>query len=872
MSKSQKIDLYAPCDCDVAPIEKLNDGVFSEKMLGDGIYITPKENKFYSPIKEGSLEMIFETKHAYYLKQKNGPTVLMHIGLDTVGLKGEPFNVNAKVKSNVTLDSEIVDVNIDLIKQKNLDISTPIVVDQNDNKGWTLKWNNVTSAKRGEKIAELIFDQPDIIKEDKLTLEYAMKNGLDFRGKYEKIADRIYSAVGGKENYARYYNCTTRLRFIIKNQNIVNEKAIKEIMEIKGIHWADNELQIIVGGEVTKIREGLDEYIERLNSANSADFALNQKGAKKQVPFLTRLLNSVKGMILPAIPALIGLGILGGVKAILQITHVIDVVSPNGNMSDYTTLSILIYIIFGSATMFIGIFFCHNAVKYFGGSSAMGILLGLMLTAPLLYRGNISELAPGSHMFTTSAWSLNLLKDNTGYVWMKIATEPGSLIMAGLAGYTLVQFEKPLKKHIPNWGQMIFVPTFALFGVGMVSLFVYSPIVTLLEAVLGWLVDKVSTLPFGLSVAMFALFWQFLVVTGAHMALTMIIYLPVMNNPTPYITGLIPITILAGKMFATFGQIASSFAVGLTTKNKNISSVVVGAIPAGVFGITEPMMFGVNIPKGMPFIWGCIAAGLGGMVAGPMGATFYLSGGGGGVLSLINATGPNRDIQSLIASIVGLIVTMGSGILLTVFFSKDRKAESKGLNIANKQLIKLFTKNNIPVSPELTSEMNVLASSYTKEIEKRIKDWEKINSKYQNFALKISVINAREDEYKKGLSKKFNKIKLKGNTELLAKIIEKMNTTKFDDQRKPILEKLNSLEVQNNADETWVEEITQKNEILAKEIVKLAHKAIDSESVEKYYGWYYNAINSCLINFELRDRMDPTLTKVEKKQLYALHT
>lgn len=159
MTKSLNVDIFAPCDCDVAPIEKLNDGVFSKKMLGEGIYITPKDNIFYSPLKEGVLELILESKQAFYFKHKNGPIILMHIGIDTVGSNGEPFEIITKVKSKITLENKIVDVNLNWIKENNLSTSTPIVVDQDNHPGWILKWNKTSSAKKGEKIAELVFQK-----------------------------------------------------------------------------------------------------------------------------------------------------------------------------------------------------------------------------------------------------------------------------------------------------------------------------------------------------------------------------------------------------------------------------------------------------------------------------------------------------------------------------------------------------------------------------------------------------------------------------------------------------------------------------------------------------------------------------------------
>jgi glucose-specific phosphotransferase system IIA component len=116
----------SPAQGELISIEKVNDPVFSQRMMGDGFAIIPEGEYFYAPF-TGSVEMLFPTGHAIGLKSEDGIEVLIHIGLDTVKLKGEGFKTFVRQGDKVMIGDPLIKVDLELIKKKGYDTTTPII-------------------------------------------------------------------------------------------------------------------------------------------------------------------------------------------------------------------------------------------------------------------------------------------------------------------------------------------------------------------------------------------------------------------------------------------------------------------------------------------------------------------------------------------------------------------------------------------------------------------------------------------------------------------------------------------------------------------------------------------------------------------------
>ncbi|MFD1067479.1 PTS sugar transporter subunit IIA [Oceanobacillus locisalsi] len=125
--ENQEIELYAPVDGEVIPLEEVPDPVFSEKMMGDGIAIKPSGGNIVSPV-DGEIVQAFPTKHAVGIKAGNGAEILIHIGLETVSLDGEGFTMHVKEGDKVKKGDALVDVDLAVVGEKAASTVTPVLI------------------------------------------------------------------------------------------------------------------------------------------------------------------------------------------------------------------------------------------------------------------------------------------------------------------------------------------------------------------------------------------------------------------------------------------------------------------------------------------------------------------------------------------------------------------------------------------------------------------------------------------------------------------------------------------------------------------------------------------------------------------------
>src|SRR5699024_10751025 len=125
------ISLTAPLSGDVVSLEEVPDDVFSQKMMGDGVAIKPSEGKVVSPA-DGEIVSVFPAKHAVALRTDDGAELLIHMGLDTVNLNGEPFDIKVSAQNKIKKGAPLAQMNIDLLKEKGYNTITPIIITNGD--------------------------------------------------------------------------------------------------------------------------------------------------------------------------------------------------------------------------------------------------------------------------------------------------------------------------------------------------------------------------------------------------------------------------------------------------------------------------------------------------------------------------------------------------------------------------------------------------------------------------------------------------------------------------------------------------------------------------------------------------------------------
>ena len=384
------------------------------------------------------------------------------------------------------------------------------------------------------------------------------------------LAEKILEQLGGAENIKTYTNCMTRLRVTPYDESLVNKDAIRKIDGVLGF-VEEETLQIIIGpGKVNKVTEEFGKLVGESGDIDLKERAASVKGElkkKNNTPFKL-FLRKISSIFIPLIPALVASGLVNGIsKAIIQA----------GWLSAESQLAIILTVIGGGLFTYLGIFVGINTAKEFGGSPALGGLAGILIINPAAAQIVLfgEELLPGR----------------------------GGLIGVMFAAIFIVFIERNVRKVVPASLDIIITPTVALLVTGIMTYLVFMPVGGFISDIITD--GLLAVLDFGGAIAGFVLGATFLplVVTGLHQGLTPV-HLELINSIGD--DPLLPILAMGGA-----GQVGAAFAIYMKTKKTRLKRAIGGGLPSGILGIGEPLIFGVTLPLGRPFLTACLGAGVG---------------------------------------------------------------------------------------------------------------------------------------------------------------------------------------------------------------------------------------------------------------------
>ncbi|QEH61959.1 PTS system, beta-glucoside-specific IIA component [Spiroplasma chinense] len=802
------LKVFAPFSGVVQKIEKITDNAFASKALGDGVFIVPDNNVMLSPLEKAKLELIADTKHAYYFQQDE-INLLVHVGLETVNLEGRPFKLISSLGDTVNLKTKIVEIDKTEISD-NISLETPIVIEVNEFKEYKINFKK--DGKRVEQ-GELLYELEYLKKE--VTSDQIVKIDREIN-KYETIASQILQAIGGVKNQTNVFNCMTRLRFKIINKDLVDEKLIKQISIVKGINWAGEELQIIIGGEVHKVRQECSNLIENKNDQKTIE--------NKKIPFKNKIAPALTSILFPTIPLLIGTGIIGGIQAILVVAGVLKNPSPTLPVSELDIFSVLFYVGSKVGIELIGVAFLYSTVKYLKGETPMAILLALLLT---------------SRYLMGSGWVLFQLFGND----ISIKSYESSVLPMIAAGFLVHYMNVWTKKWMPSSIDVVFRTAFVVFSSFLIIMFTVGPFFRIIEQILSKFVMLLGDIPYGLGLGIFAMLWQALVLTGTHVAIVTAISLPMTNEQLPSV-------MYSALQIAIVGQMGAAIAVAIRTKNNKIKQTAWGGMPGAVFGITEPLIYGVNLRKFWPFIYGSLGALIGGTVGGMFGLA-QISRTGTGVMSYIGLGVGKNLIVGLIASLIALT----SGFAITVLLYVDRKTEVKEFKKVNKTYINLLLKSKqISKKNEKIIEINDKLAKIGLKIkgENNYKQYEEVLISLSNKEIKLQKMNDKFTFKKDLMFKKAEKLK-SVDIEKYNEFAIKYNNFVKGDNFELVENQIKQLNVNLEAEVKKYKNFT--DEILKEiyEIIDNKDMKLDKQLTTFVKDKYYNALNIFEINYEIND-------------------
>ncbi len=398
----------------------------------------------------------------------------------------------------------------------------------------------------------------------------------------EQLARKIYEETGPASNIRKVSNCMTRLRLQLAEKDGAMLERLKSLEGVFGIHDSGEELQIILGpGKATIIAGMFKELLKESSGETSAvsesqpkigdGKALHEQIRARNATPVKLFFKRIAGIFIPLIPGFIACGLLTGCLAIAAKLDPSLVASPLWNL-----MAVAGNAVFWGMNLFVG----YNAAKEFGGTPILGGLLGAFISHPGLA--------------SISFGDASLVPGRGGVIAV--------ILIAGLAAW----IEKRLHRMVPEMLDLFLTPFLTVILSVAAAAFVLQPVGGMISDAIG--AAATGAIRGGGAVTGFILggIWLPLVMFGVHQAFTPI-HADLLGSYG--VTVLLPILAMAGA-----GQVGASIAVYFKTRNHFLKKTILSALPVGMMGVGEPLIYGVTFPLGKPFVAACIGGAFGGAV------------------------------------------------------------------------------------------------------------------------------------------------------------------------------------------------------------------------------------------------------------------
>ncbi|MGV3345138.1 PTS transporter subunit EIIC [Enterobacteriaceae bacterium LUAb1] len=393
--------------------------------------------------------------------------------------------------------------------------------------------------------------------------------------KIVKLASALIQGMGGMGNIASLENCMTRVRVVVNDEQLLDLPELKKLEGVKGYVKQGEQHQFIVGpGTASKVVDVMrkNPAAETISQDNAIN--LNKAQAKKRYHApMSDALRQLANVFIPLIPAFIASGLISGIVNILKRPDVV------GNFATQYPNVIALAGIFGGAIFTImNILVGVNTARVFGGSMALGGMMAGILSSPMLAQ-------------------ITLFGES-------LQPDRGGVIAVLLVVVLMCWIEKQLRYRLPESLELILNPLLTTLVTASLAIVVLQP----LGGIISDAIAQGATLAIdkgGILVgAILAGAFLPLVLTGLHQGMVPI-HVELMQSHGD--NALLPILAMAGV-----GQVGAALAVLLKTRNVRLKKLVKSALPVGILGIGEPLIFGVTLPLGRPFIAACLGGAVGG--------------------------------------------------------------------------------------------------------------------------------------------------------------------------------------------------------------------------------------------------------------------
>lgn len=464
----------------------------------------------------------------------------------------------------------------------------------------------------------------------------------------KETAEQIVAAIGGKENIEAATHCVTRLRFVLKDEAIVDKERIENLSLVKGIFSTNGQFQVIIGqGIVDKV------YKEMVALTGIGEVSKEEvkSAASKNLNPLQRAIKTLADIFIPILPAIVTAGLLMGINNILTAPDIFyDAKSLIDVFPQWADVASIINLIANTAFVFLPGLIGWSAVNRFGGSPLLGIVLGLMLVHPDLQ--NAWGYAAAKEAGTLQYWNIfGLDVTKLGY--------QGQVLPILIASYLLSKIEVFLRKRIPDAFQLLTVAPIALLVTGFLSFIAIGPVTFAIGNGITALFTGVFDAVPAIGGLLYGAIYAPLVITGMHHTFLAI---DLQLIGTIGGTFLWPIVALSN-----IAQGSAALAMMVATKDEKLKGLSLTSSISAYLGITEPAMFGVNLRFRFPFISAIIGASIAGLfiTVNKVIAPSIGVGGLPGIFSIVS--------DKWLAFAIGMVISIVIPFVLTLLYAKVKK-------------------------------------------------------------------------------------------------------------------------------------------------------------------------------------------------------
>lgn len=473
-------------------------------------------------------------------------------------------------------------------------------------------------------------------------------------GKYESLAKDIIQNVGGQDNIVSLTHCVTRLRFQLKDESLAHDDILKNMDGVVTVMKTAGQYQVVIGNHVP------DVYADVCKVAGISGEQSSQ--VNKKMPLKDRVLDLISGIMMPSIGLLCACGMIKGLNIILVATGLLAM---DGGMF------ILLNAVGDSMFFFFPVVLGYNTAKKLNMSPFTGLIIGAALCHP-----------------TINGVDINLF----GYVVN--ATYTSSVLPVIMVVALAAPLERFFNKVIPDVVKTFLVPMLVLLISVPIGFAIIGPVANMIGALLSQCLISAYEFSPILAGALMGAFWQIFVIFGVHMVVMIGSMMNLMSGT--------PDPILPLMAFVSFAQTAAVLAIWMKTKNKKLKAIALPAWISGIFGVTEPAIYGVTLPRIQIFITTCIGGAISGMMVAIFGMKAYTMA-GMGIFMIPGMMDPMNPTKGLIDSVICVVVAMIFTFIVSWILFKDEDLE----NSQNKE--KTTPDKEIVVSP-MSGEIRKLSA------------------------------------------------------------------------------------------------------------------------------------------------------------------